>query len=204
MSPVEPGWWRSMDEFRDLLSTVIGRPELEERYRQRRDRYSELRAFVPATVDKVVIADAPLACHGLGWRMATWSSENPLARLNGLIGRAKSACGWRREGRNWRHDALRDVDRFHQLLWMLLCFEFFADAGADVEFAANDRAAPDLRVSSALCSQGWFHVECYFFTKWWGHETFLFDLLRMIDPKLRVIRQLAIHDIQACRSGTSG
>jgi hypothetical protein len=77
-------------------------------------------------------------------------------------------------------------DKFHQFLWLLQCYEYFAERGHDVSFPATgySEAKPDLLIERQ--GQEALYAECYFYTKWWPREEYLAQLLLKIDINLSI------------------
>ena len=147
---------------------------------------------LPDEIDEIICDQKPNFCHSLALRMATYSdnSDNLFKRWNTLLENAKKADGWENEYENWsnenNHWAI-EWDRFNQFLWFLQCFEYFSENSQSVSFPTSKEKAPDLCVQKANGKK--VFVECYYYTKWWGREHFLEDLLNAIDTKLKIKRK---------------
>jgi hypothetical protein len=72
---------------------------------------------------------------------------------------------------------------------MLQCFQYFKQAGAQIEFLAKrGEAAPDLKVTPRHRPNDAFYVECYVYSKWWFVEVFLEELITVVGSDLRLRR----------------
>jgi hypothetical protein len=150
---------------------------------------------LPQKISEISNNEPPWFCHGLAFRMATYSdgSDYLFDRWETLLRLAQQANGWPNEYMNWSSDAnhwAKKHDRFHQFLWLLQCYEYFSQLGHRVSFPAsgNSEAMPDLSVKRQGQEQE-LYVECYFYSKWWPREEFLQELLRKIDENLWIERK---------------
>ena len=130
----------------------------------------------------------PWYCHGLAFRMATYSDvrDNLFDRWERLLTLAQHANGWGDEYENWcnadDHWAIK-WDKFHQFLWLLQCYEHFSRGEYTVTFPGS---GPDLLVKRPGHED--LYVECYFYSKWWHRENFIKEVLCKIDPNIYVER----------------
>lgn len=177
-----------------LVERALYRSADETRYRRRLDSNPNLAKLgkMPAKLNEIVNDKHPSFCHGLAFRMATYSDscDALFNRWEKLLKDAGEAEGWFEEYKHWKneddHWAFK-WDRFNHFLWLLQCFEYFSENSCRVVFPASKKEPkPDLHVVKTDGS--YFFVECYFYTKWWGREHFLEDLLSAIDEDLRVKR----------------
>jgi hypothetical protein len=177
-----------------LIERALDNSADEERYLRRLKSNPKLADLgcVPDSLNEIANNQQPWFCHGLAFRMATYSdsSDDLFNRWEGLLAGAETAEGWTNEYVEWRqpndHWAKR-WDRFYQFLWLLQCYEYLSECGHTVSFPlSGTEPKPDLLVVRADGSQ--MFVECYFYTKWWAHEHFIEDLLGAIDRNLIVKR----------------
>lgn len=157
---------------------------------------------LPENINEILNDQQPTFCHGLAFRMALYSDSSDCLfhRWEKLLGGAKSAQGWDKEYEHWCNPEdhwAKSWDRFYQFLWMLQCFEYLSDKGYDVSFpVSKTKPKPDLH--AALADGSELFVECYFYTKWWGREHFLEELLRALDHNLIIKRT---HNIKFTPTG---
>lgn len=163
------------------------------RYRRRMMSNPNLAVLgcLPNNLDDISNHEAPWFCHGLAFRMATYASDTLFDRWETLLKLAQQADGWPREYAHWSSAAYhwaKKWDKFHQFLWLLQCYEYFAECGHNVSFPApaSGLAMPDLLIKRN--EQGAVYAECFFYSKWWHREHFLEELLWFIDPNLSIRR----------------
>lgn len=179
---------------RSLMERVLGCSADKNRYLRRLASNPNLAKLgcLPQNMEGIVNDQQPGFCHGLAFRMATYSdgSDHLFDRWEELLKGAINAEGWSKEYKHWNspddHWA-KKWDRFYQFLWLLQCFEYFSQNGTNVSFpVSKNDPRPDLCVIQDDDSK--LYVECYFYTKWWGREHFLEDILRVLDQNLIVKR----------------
>jgi hypothetical protein len=147
---------------------------------------------LPQELTEISNHESPWLCHGLAFRMATFSDDNDyiFERLETLLKLAENASGWRNEYANWNNPAnhwAKKWDKFHHFLWLLQCHEFFSQRGLKVSFpASRNQAKPDLLIAGN--GQAELYAECYFYSKWWPREFYFEHLLRKIDKNLAIKR----------------
>jgi hypothetical protein len=147
---------------------------------------------LPQELTEISHNEPPWFCHGLAFRMATFSDDSDyiFERLETLLELAGNAVGWQNEYANWNNLAdhwAKKWDRFHQFLWLLQCYEFFFQRGLNVSFPAHTmQAKPDLLIKGD--EQAELYAECFFYSKWWPREFYLEHLLRKIDENLAIKR----------------
>lgn len=125
----------------------------------------------------------PYYCHYLAWRLATWEDEKWLKYFNDLLKNAVSLKGWNnaKNEQSFAEDCGFDV--FWQLLWELQVAEFFVNIGWQVEWVNSKKAAPDLKIISQSKE---FYVECTVYTKSFGTISFIQELCKRINSKIKV------------------
>jgi hypothetical protein len=165
------------------------------RYRRRMSSYPTLADLgcLPQSLAQISNHESPWFCHGLAFRMATYSdaSDYLFDRWETLLKLAQKADGWPDEYAHWSNAAdhwAKKWDKFHQFLWLLQCYEYFAERGHNVSFPApgSGQAMPDLLIKRS--EKEAIYAECYFYSKWWHREHFLEGLLTSIDQELRIKR----------------
>lgn len=186
-----------MSEVKNLIERIVASRGCEDRLRFRATRYDKLAKYanLPTTLQEISNDQPPWYCHGLAFRMATYSSEDTFARLNDLLGQAENSSGWEREYQEWNsendHWAAR-WDKFFHFLWMLQCYEYFHKSECTVTFPlTNIDQTPDLKIKDK--DGDCLYAECRVYSKWWFNEIFLDDLLRLIDENLMIRR---IHNLR--------
>ncbi|MFA3919680.1 hypothetical protein [Ruegeria hyattellae] len=122
--------------------------------------------------------------------MATYNGESLFRRWEQLLSQAYEAEGWECEYSNWNSEQdhwAKKWNKFNQFLWMLQCYEYFADKGGNVSFPySKTKAKPDIHVKYGDGSE--LYVECYHYTKWWGTEQLVEGLLSALDQNLHIER----------------
>ena len=177
--------------MKKLVDLALLNSGQNQRYTERLNSNPNLAKFgcLPRAIDEISNDVSPWFCHGLAFRMATYSNDY-FARWETLLTLAQNADGWQGEYAHWNNTAdhwAKKWDKFHQFFWLLQCYEFFVERGHKVSFPASRQTAmPDLLVERQ--GQAAIHVECFFYTKWWHRELFLEDLLRFVDPNLTIKR----------------
>lgn len=147
---------------------------------------------LPQRLTEISNDESPWFCHGLAFRMATYSdtSDNLFDRLETLLKLPQNADGWQSEYAHWSNAAdhwAKKWDRFYQFLWLLQCYEYFSQPGVKVSFpASNNEAKPDLLIQRH--GQEGLYAECFFYSKWWTREFYLEELLHFVDPNLSIRR----------------
>ena len=179
-------------DARSLVSQTLKNAADKRRFESRRNAFPLLSKLgcLPSGLDGILIDKCPSVFHGLAFRMATYNTESLFYRLEQLLSQARQFEGWDDEYSNWSseqdHWAIK-WNRFNQFLWMLQCCEYFADKGAEVSFPYSaTMAKPDIHVKYGDGSE--LFVECYQYTKWWGTEQLVEDLLSALDKNLRIER----------------
>jgi hypothetical protein len=159
---------------------------------------------LPQELTQISNHESPWFCHGLAFRMATYSDDCDyfFGRWETLLKLAQQANGWPKEYENWSEDTdhwAKKHDRFHHFLWLLQCYEYFSQLGHNVSFPAKgkNQAMPDLLVKRHGQEEE-LYVECYFYSKWWPREEFLQQLLHKIDENVWIKRK---HNLTYNRSG---
>jgi len=186
-----------MDSLVDLALKTSG---CELRYQFRKSHYQALAVCgnLPQNMDGARNDKLPWCCHGLAFRMATYSnaSEGLFARWNDLLSRTQTAQDWTNEYANWSSDNnhwAEKWDRFYHFIWLLQCYEYFTQLGYKISFpaaSAGRKPAPDMELKLGPTKS--LFVECYFYSKWWLREAYLEDMLHLIDANLSVKR---VHNI---------
>ncbi len=125
----------------------------------------------------------PYYCHYMAWRLGTWKNESRFRHFNKLLDHAKALPGW-----SGQKSLLTSADfaEFWSLVWQLQIAEYLGGVGSDVRWEIS---GPDLSVN--VESERWF-VECYAYRKSFGLMLFLEEVLRQIDPSIRVTYDLCI------------
>lgn len=179
-------------QARSFIEQVVDKAADQVRFESRRRSYPLLTELgcLPPDLDGILIEDGPSVFHSLAFRMATYSGETLFNRWEQLLSQACKFEGWESEYSNWSslqdHWAMK-WNKFNQFLWMLQCCEYFVDKGAEVSFPYSEgMPTPDIHVAYGDGSE--LFVECYHYTKWWGTEQLVEDLLFAIDPDLRIER----------------
>lgn len=182
----------NMSKAKALINRALSNSGKEKRYNLRMESNPILAKLgcLPKTLSEISNDQSPWFCHGLAFRMATYSADVLFDRLETLISLAKGAKGWQEEYEHWNNASdhwAKKWDKLHQFLWLLQCFEYFSESDYDVSFPATTREAmPDLLIERR--GEQPTYVECFFYTKWWHHELFLEELLRSLDSKLTISR----------------
>ena len=162
------------------------------RYKLRLDTYPLLKKMgrLPSDLDGIFNVECSSLFHSLAFRVATHGTDTLFANLERLFSRVRLAKGWEIEYSNWDSENdhwASEWDKFHQFLWLLQCFDYFAERGGDVSFPYSKKEAkPDIQVTYEDGSN--LYVECYHYTKWWGTEHLIEDVLYAVDKNLRVER----------------
>lgn len=178
-----------MSNIKKTIISILKNNTYEERFIKRKQEYCYISNYVPGDYDKIVYENHPWYCHGLAFRMATYSEDNEslFLRLNGLLALAKNIDGWGNESKNIGKTWSENFDEFFHFLWMLQCVEYFNDQGAKVEFLAKPgKKSPDLKIHFENCNE--LYVECYVYSKWWFVEEFVQDIIGLIDKNLLLER----------------
>jgi hypothetical protein len=185
--------------MKSIVDRALHKSGDSDRYLRRMTSYPTLAKFgcFPQDFTEIANDDAPWFCHGLAFRMATFSDNSDyfFERWETLLKLTEKAIGWKGEYNNWNqiknHWAKR-WDKFHQFIWLLQCYEHFSQCGCDVSFPwKKNEASPDLLLKRKGHAD--LFVECFFYTKWWPLEEFLEMLLYKIDKGLDIKR---IYNIQ--------
>jgi hypothetical protein len=148
---------------------------------------------LPQSLTEISNDRPPWFCHGLAFRMATYSDarDNLFGRWETLLKLAVEAEGWQDEYAHWNkvdNHWAKKWDSFHHFLWLLQCYEYLSQSGLNVSFPASNHgnAMPDLLIKRQ--GQGEIYAECFFYSKWWPREHFLEELLLKIDHNLSIKR----------------
>lgn len=179
-----------MSKIKKTIISILKNKTYEVRFIKRKQEYRFISNYVPSDYNKIVLCDnPPWFCHGLAFRMATYSDDNEslFQRLNGLLELAENIEGWRNESENTGKTWSKNYDEFFHFMWMLQCVEYFKDQGAKVEFPATPgKKSPDLKISFENDKE--LYVECYVYSKWWFVEAFVQDIIKLIDKNLSLER----------------
>ncbi len=175
-----------------LISQTLKKAADKRRFESRRNACPLLTKLgcLPSSLDGILIDKGPSVFHSLAFRLATYNAESLFHRWEQLLSQACEYEGWESEYSNWNsprdHWAIK-WNKFNQFLWMLQCCEYFVDKGAKVSFPySKTMAKPDIHVQYGDGSE--LYVECYHYTKWWGTEHLVEDLLSALDQNLRIER----------------
>lgn len=145
------------------------------RVQERLRRYPAIARSFPEEMLKKHGDAPPYYCHGMAWRLGTWStwSENTFVRLNQLL------CLGRRIP-NWKNEksllTMPDYGTFWSVIWQLQVAEHLCRIGTGVRWG-DASGGPDLSVE--IAGKRWF-VECYSVQKSYGLLSFLEELLSKI------------------------
>lgn len=183
----------AVEDARSFVQQALDNAADEHRFESRKKKYPLLNELgcLPSGLDGILRDCGPSVFHGLAFRMATYEGECLFRRWEQLLSQACKFGGWDGEYSNWNsqqdHWAIK-WNRFNQFLWMMQCAEYFAGEGGEVSFpySSSDEAMPDILVRNGDGSQ--FYVECYHYTKWWGTEQMVKDLLSAVDKHLYIER----------------
>lgn len=188
---------------KSLIARAIKNSGSEARYFCRMSQHPTLVQYgkLPQKFVDIVNEDSPWFCHGLAFRLATYSDESEVlfTRWEALLEAAQGADGWKNEYKHWSNTAdhwAEKWDKFYQLLWLLQCYEYFSQRGYSVTFPENSNvAAPDLRIERPGSEP--VFAECFFYTKWWAREHFIEDVLGLVDRNLSIRRthNVAYNDV---------
>lgn len=175
---------------RALIDHALLNSGCDDRYNRRKRQYPTLAQYAQLPSDIAAVSDdtLPWCCHGLAFRMATYSDvcEEMFDSWDSLLKFAITTPGWNSEYSNWNnngdHWAIK-WDKFYHFVWLLQCREYFSQNGLKVSFSGH--SAPDLFVEDVVRK---IYVECTFYQKWWMREAYLEDVLGLIDPNLSIRR----------------
>ena len=194
-------------EARSLVRQVVDNAADQDRFEFRRNAYPLLTKLgcLPSDLDGILIDNGPSVFHSLAFRMATYTGESLFRRWEQLLSQACKFEGWESEYSNWNskqdHWAIK-WNKLNQFLWMLQCCEYFADKGDKVSFPySKTMPKPDIHVAYGDGSE--LYVECYHYTKWWGTEQLVEDLLSAVDQDLRIERMHNLTYKNNCFAGDS-
>ncbi len=174
-----------MENLKGTIKAILDNRNYENQFYERKCKYDLISNYVPHTFEEIISDSEPWFCHGLAFRMSTFSSESEefFQRLNSLLVIAESLDGWKNESENTGRTWANNYDEFFQHLWMLQCVEYFIDNGNEVCFPGRQgRSSPDLKVTSK--NHDHFYVECYVYSKWWFIELFIEEVISLIDSNL--------------------
>ena len=177
-----------MSKIKKTIITILKNKTYEARFIKRKQDYRFISNYVPSDYDEIVCENPPWFCHGLAFRMATYSDDNEslFKRLNVLLELAENIEGWKNEPQNKNQMWSQNYDEFFQFLWMLQSAEFFEDQkdqGAKVEFVGKkENGSPDLKIIFENDKE--LFIECYVYSKWWFVEAFAQDIIKLIDKNL--------------------
>ena len=150
---------------------------------------------LPQRLTEISNHESPWFCHGLAFRMATYSdaSDKLFGRWEKLLKLAVEAEGWQDEYAHWNKVAdhwAKKWDKLHHFLWLLQCYEYFSRSGHNVSFPASNqsKAMPDLLIKRQGKEQEEIYAECFFYSKWWPREHYFEELLRFVDSNLSIKR----------------
>jgi hypothetical protein len=125
---------------------------------------------------------SPYYCHYLAWRLGTWKDENWFVFFDELLKLGNLLSNW--DNKMKLEDQLKryEYEIFFHFLWELQTAKFFSEIkGVSVEWTTS---GPDLKISN---NGNTFHIECYTFTKSFGIELFIEELLNQIHPNIKVL-----------------
>ncbi|WP_300438117.1 hypothetical protein [uncultured Mameliella sp.] len=179
-------------EARSFVSQALENAADQSRFESRRNAFPLLTELgcLPSSLDEIVFDNGPSVFHSLAFRMATYNGESLFHRWEKILSQARECEGWESEYSNW--SSMQDHwatkwSKFNQFLWMLQSYEYFSDTGGEVSFPySNTIAKPDIHVRYGDGSN--LYVECYYYTKWWGTEQLVEELLYALDPNLSIER----------------
>ena len=130
---------------------------------------------------------SPYYCHCLAWRLGTWENENMFIFFNELLKQGGLLPNWDKKIKGEDPSKRYEYEKFSHFLWELQVAKFFSDVkGVSVEWTLS---GPDLKISS---NGKTFYIECYTFTKSFGIELFIEDLLNRIHPSIRTLHTSCI------------
>lgn len=161
----------------EFVSHVIDRTGALDRVQ----KYPSILAHFPDKVLRKYSAIAPFYCHYMLWRLAVLTSPQ-LERLDELLRCAQDIPGWSQESKSLLNG--RDFGEFWSLVWQLQVAEFLLARAFQLEWPS---AGPDL---TATRGANRLFVECVVPRKQYSKFVFLQELLRQIDPRLKVVRQV--------------
>lgn len=146
--------------------------------------------FLPQKLTEISNHNPPWFCHGLAFRMATYSdnTDHFFGRWETLLTLAQQANGWEGEYERWSNPAdhwAEKWDKFEQFIWLLQCYEYFSERGLKVSFPVS-KGGPDLLIKRH--GRVALNAECYFYSKWWIQEEYFAQLLGKIDKNLWIKR----------------
>lgn len=125
---------------------------------------------------------SPYYCHYLAWRLGTWKNENWFIFFDELIKDGNLLSNWNNKIETEDQSKRYKYEEFFSFLWELQVAKFFSEIeGVSVEWTTS---GPDLKISS---NGGTFYIECYTFTKSFGIELFIEELLNQIHPNIKVL-----------------
>ena len=130
---------------------------------------------------------SPYYCHYLAWRLGTWEDEKSFTFFNELLKHGSLLPNWDKKIK--AEDPLKryEYENFFSFLWELQVAKFFSEVGGvSVEWTLS---GPDFKISS---NGKTFYIECYTFTKSFGIELFIEDLLNRIHPSIRTLHTSCI------------
>jgi len=178
-----------MSEVKEKITALLEREQYKEQFYHRKQKYHLIDKYLPVNYEQIVNENHPWFCHALAFRIATYptSSERLFERLNSLLESVRNVEGWINESKNIGDAWSKNYDGFFHTLWMLQCFEYFKDRGNNVIFPSKKgKKSPDLKVMTSNNEK--FYVECYVYSKWWFIETFINDIINLLDPNLYLER----------------
>jgi hypothetical protein len=188
-----------MSKMKELVDRALNNSGNADRYCRRVNSNPTLAKLgcLPQNLAKISNHEPPWFCHGLAFRMATYSdaNDNLFGRWETLLNLPQQADGWHGEYAHWSSATdhwAKKWDRFHHFVWLLQCYEYFSQRGLNVSFpASNKKAKPDLLIKRQ--GQDGLYAECFFYSKWWPREEYFEELLRKIDKNLTIKR---IHNVR--------
>jgi hypothetical protein len=145
---------------------------------------------LPQALTEISNHESPWYCHGLAFRMATYSDDVDyfFDRWETLLKLAQQAKGWEGEYEHWSNSAdhwAKKWDKFEQFIWLIQCYEYFSERGHNVSFPVSN-GGPDLLIERIGLAA--LYAECYLYSKWWIQEEYFAQLLRKIDGNLSIKR----------------
>ncbi len=178
-----------MSKVKEQITALLEREQYKEQFYHRKQKYHSINEYLPVCYENIVNENHPWFCHCLAFRIATYptSAERLFERLNSLLEMVGNVEGWINESKNIGDLWSKNYDSFFHTLWMFQCIEYFKDRGNDVIFPSKKgKKSPDLKIITNNNDE--FYVECYVYSKRWFVETFINDIINLLDPNLYLER----------------
>ena len=153
-----------------------------DKVRDRLSRYEYIGKHYNLKVIQNCSETSPYYCHYLAWRLGTWEDEKLFVFFNELLKQGSLLPNL--DNKIKAEDPLKryEYENFFSFLWELQVAKFFSEIeGISVEWTLS---GPDLKISS---NGKTFYIECYTFTKSFGIESFIEELLTKIHPNIRTL-----------------